>query len=184
MGEVEGQMKLGDRALLTTGKKQVMKIVLASKTERHRYLTYEHLHFNAQAHAELMCTIRKEVEANSKGFEEVLSLLSFSYIPLERPRGVKGELCAQAAIQWKQRNTYEKQWRPFTIGVMVKDGRCRAQEWQQVVEEDINEVQEGEQPYEAYYAAWPLQVSIEGLNMSNAIVLTYTHEESWKPESR
>jgi len=78
MGEVEGQMKLGDRALLTTGKKQVMKIVLASKTERHRYLTYEHLHFNAQAHAELMCTIRKEVEANSKGFEEVLSLLSFS----------------------------------------------------------------------------------------------------------
>lgn len=63
---------------------------------------------------------------------------------------------------WKLLHTYEKQWRPFTIGALGEERDDQANKWQLVREEDITAVEKEEQATEAYYAAWPIQAYIEG----------------------
>lgn len=53
-----------------------------------------------------------------------------------------------------------------------------------IYEEDVTEERDEHNKEVAYYAAGPIQAYVRGLSISNAIALTYTHKEDWKPEER
>lgn len=86
-------------------------------------------------------------------------------------------------MQWKLRSTYNKQWRPFCIGVMPDKPNKDSQAWTKLTEKDVDGiVWEDEQESQTYYASWPVQAHIDKFRLSNNIALTYTLKEGEQPE--
>ena len=104
--------------------------------------------------------------------------MELAFIPIRKPRGIEAEQPTGDKILWKQINTYDKLVETLYHRAVEKE-MSHTHRWRQIIEEDITEVEEEERDTGAYYAAWPMQAYIEGLAISRAIALTYTHEDTW-----
>ena len=76
----------------------------------------------------------------------------------------------------------QRQWRPFSIGLMPEKATDDTQAWLKLTEPDTQGVYLEELQAVAYYAAWPVQADIAGFKVSPNLDLTYTQKETSKLE--
>lgn len=104
-------------------------------------------------------------------------------MPLKSTPQLEERIKNEDALQWKLRSTYNKQWRPFCIGVMPEEPTEDSQAWTKLTEKDVDGiVWDDETQCEPYYAAWPVQAYIDKFRLSNNIALTYTLKEGQTEE--
>lgn len=107
-------------------------------------------------------TTRRSQQADTIGKGEVFSLLEFAFVPLKHALQKPEFLEKEKFIQWVHINTFDKQWRPFAIGVFKKDERVHPRQWHQIHEVDVAQEEESEITHIIhYFAAWPLQMYIK-----------------------
>ena len=177
-------MAKGDKALLTTAAdKTQLKLSVACNVPMSRMFPHEHLHFNAQARVQQMCSQQENQPAEGENTKKKLTLLKFAYVPLKTSTKLEELRQKEAEIIWVLRSTYQKQWRPCCIGVRPEKPTEDNQAWTKLTEKDVNADKWDEIEGTPYYAAWPVQAYIEGFQMSNNIALTYTLNECKQPEN-
>lgn len=190
MGDVERHLERGDRAILNTRNEKNIKVTVACNIPVYRVKPIEHIHFNAQVRVQQLCS-GEDNHHESEQNEKTLTLLKFAYIPLNRTPNVKKQIQKEPALQWRLRNTFTKQWRPFCFGVITEKSIKDSKAWMKLNEKDVVDgtVWEDENGCEAYYAAWPVQAYIETCKLSNNMAFTYTNgkeepTEQWFTSAR
>lgn len=58
--------------------------------------------------------------------DEVFSLMELAFVPLKPQQKLQAAQGKEEFYEWKQLNTFEKQWRPFVVGTLnSRDDRQR-----------------------------------------------------------
>jgi len=111
--------------------------------------------------------------------------LDFAFVPrkpqatnlMERPRDQQ--------VRWEQFNTFEKQYSPFTLGVLQQKDCEPDLHWENMgTGTSVNRMSKLLDSEVTYYAAWPLKAYISDFRVSNFISLSYRKElDSFSPSS-
>lgn len=183
MGKIEDMLQPGEREILTTQRKQRMKVLLVEKMSKSRHSYEEYIHFHAQMQTEQVLTKITLDGRDLVNKDEVFSLMEFVFVPLKPLRDNIAERGRDEQVCWLKFDTFDRQCRPFTIGVLQQKACERPEKGvQALIDCEETLLKELKSCEVAYSAAWPLQAYISGFRVSNSISISYTQEEErWDP---
>ncbi|CAD5197586.1 unnamed protein product [Musa acuminata subsp. malaccensis] len=183
---IEGLLSTGDKAALLVNKSNGDGVYTAMVAVETRYpydfhKRGEYIHLAAQMLYYEIYNVEVDRAPAPVNQGESFSLLEFAFVPLRKLEEdcQNRKIVHSQNIEWKIQNTYRRQWRPLSVGILSKEAPVHNLQWLTVAEERERHKREFRKEDIAYFAAWPLQAYCKGFSTSNGMRMTYINSLFW-----